>query len=341
MEGRTQREIALEQTTLEHLENQPIYLRNFFYWMSGKAPSTKKKYIDYVLEFLNFCCEELNIKEITEQDVKKIDVSLLNKYMNVIFLKKKNNGSIGRNDTSIVNVKICAISTFFRFLISQGIVTTNICDKLERPRASEKDGLVYLEQSEIEEVMKAVENGTGSSSAILRQEKWKVRNKLLISLPLITGMRISAMLDINIEDIDFKLGEITVTEKENKRRKFVVSGLMDLICDWADERENLLKEYGGDNAAFFICVYGGKCKRMTSVGVNNIIKKYSKCTHKNITAHKLRASMATNVYDTTGDIYLVSELLGHKSPETTKKYARASEQKKQEALKHMTTIVRI
>lgn len=341
MEGRTQRELILEEETLMLLKDHPTYLTDFFYWMSGKAPSTKKKYIDYVLEFLHFCCDELSLEQVEEQDIEKINTSLLNKYVNVIFLKKKKNGSIGRNDTSIVNVKICAVSTFFRFLISQGVVSINICDNIERPRINEKDNITYLEQSEIEEVMSAVDSGVGSHNAITRQSKWKNRDKLLIALPLVTGMRISAMLDINIEDIDFSLNEITVTEKENKRRKFTVAGLMDLIYQWFDERQKLLDKYGGDSAALFITVYGGECKRMTSVSVNNIIKKYSKCTNKHITAHKLRASMATNVYDTTGDIYLVSELLGHKSPETTKKYARASEQKKQEALEHMTSIVRI
>lgn len=338
MEGRLQREQCIERQTLDFIGRQKeTYLEEFFRRMVNKSMTTREKYIRYVVEFIDFCKQHFEADVLSIDIIRQIDLTLMNQYILQISIKQ--DGSMKKNAPTIVNAKISAVSAFFKFWISKGVLTQNLCDLVERLRVPEQDNLVYLEQDEINEVMQNIANGVGSSIAKQRQTTWMLRDKLLIMLPLVTGIRISALLDINVGDINVELGILQVVEKEEKTRSFEIQGLMECIQEWLDQRELIVNARGGENEALFITVYGGQCKRMTATAANKIITKYTASTHKPITAHKLRATMATSLYDATGDIYLVSTLLGHNSTEVTRRYAKVKEDKKRNALNYMSAVV--
>ena len=73
-------------------------------------------------------------------------------------------------------------------------------------------------------------------------------------------------------------------------------------------------------------------KRLDASSVNDMIKKYTYNIDKKITAHKLRSTFATNIYEATGDIYVTSKLLGHANIETTKRYAALNKEKERNAM---------
>lgn len=341
MGGRIQREIDTEQKIELRLASEPEYVKDFFYWMNGKSFTTKEKYIKYISHFIKFCCTEFSLEVLPKEKLGEINRNMMNKYIRTISNKVENGKIVGKNDPSIVNVKICAISTFFNYLMeNEELIQKNPCKGLDRPKISEKDEVIYLTQDEIKMVFDAIENGVGSEMAKSRQAKWKTRDKLLFAFPLILGIRVSALIDIDVSDIDFDNQKVRVTEKENKRRTFLIpEELFALLCEWMNDREEFLKEYSGEKDALFLGIWKGKCKRLTDDGVNQIINKYTSSIGKKITAHKLRSTMAMNTYENTNDIYVVAEILGHKSPETTKRYARASAQKIGEATKQMSKFI--
>lgn len=342
MDGRTQREIEIEKSIEEYISGEPDYIKGFYYSMNDKTAVTKDRYMRYIIHFIHFCADELGVDILEADHLKDISLDMLNKYVKLIQTKVRNGNAIGRNDASIINVKLCAISTFYKFLIIRGDVTKNLVKDIGRPKVNENDDLIYLTQEEINEVYTNIETGMGSDKAINKQKKWKNRDKLLITLPLVLGIRVSAIVDINIEDIDFENRKLRVTEKGNKDRTFPIpEKLFELIEEWMKDREELIKENQGEDRAVFISVYGHKCKRMTDDGVNKIVKKYTQFTGKKISAHKLRASFATNLYDQSRDIYLVAELLGHKDTKTTRHYARAGEKNKTEAVDIMVSLTGI
>ena len=85
--------------------------------------------------------------------------------------------------------------------------------------------------------------------------------------------------------------------------------------------------------AFFLSLQN---KRITVRAVENLVKKYAKnvTTIKKITPHKLRSTFGTNLYQETGDIYLVADVLGHKDVNTTRKhYAAMKDEHKRKAAK--------
>lgn len=334
MYGRTENELIIEKRIEQKLDSQDDVIKNFYKWMNGKSVTTKEKYIYYVTQFLDYCKATMNVPVISYGD---ISLETLNTYIQTASVKK--DGS-GKNESSIIATRICAISTFFKYLKIYNLIETNICEYVDRPKIREKENITFLVKDEIKELLNNVEEGVGSNRAVHYQEKYKNRDMLICMLPIITGMRISAMRNINIEDIDMRNGTISVIEKENKHRIFQIpDAVLDLIVKWIEDRKEIIGEVKCETDALFICIYRKECRRISTVAINNLIKKYSATIPKKITAHKLRDTFATNLYNQTGDIYLVSEMLGHSNPETTRKYVRANDEQKKGAVKLMAELI--
>ena len=102
------------------------------------------------------------------------------------------------------------------------------------------------------------------------------------------------------------------------------------LLDYLDERENIIPKEGSEDALFL-----SMQKRRISVrAVENLVKKYARPVTplKTITPHKLRSTYGTQLYQETGDIYLVADILGHKDVNTTKKhYAAIDENRRRQA----------
>ena len=338
MNGRTENDLQIEAKIEKRLDGQDETLREFYSWMNGKSVLTKEKYLYYVIDFIDWCKGKMGVDHIGRKDYNEITLPILDEYIKGLNKSKRN--SDGRNGTSIVVTRVCAISTFFKFLKTRGIVDSNICEYVDRPKVRQEDHITFLNKEEIKELMDNIERGVGTPRSIEYSKKYKTRDRLICLLPIITGMRVSALRNINIEDVDMKNMTVSVVEKENKRRVFQ---LPESVCEeiekWIGEREEIFEEVECDTAALFVTIHKGKCKRLTVKAINDVIKKYSCTIHKKITAHKLRDTFATNLYNETSDIFLVSEMLGHQNPETTKKYVRASDQQKKGAVKIMADII--
>ena len=110
--------------------------------------------------------------------------------------------------------------------------------------------------------------------------------------------------------------------------------MIEIIKIWLCDREKLLKN---DNCeALFISA------KQQRIGVNTIrdmLKKYTYNIDKKITPHKLRSTAATNLYDATGDIYLVADVLGHHNIQNTKRYAKVSNSKKEFAADTLSKLI--
>ena len=164
-------------------------------------------------------------------------------------------------------------------------------------------------------------------------EKTKHRDLAIVTLLLGTGIRVSECVGLDIQDVDF----------ENNGIKVIRKGGNEMIIYFGEEVEKALKDYlphrdaiaplpGHENALF----YSTQRRRIGVQAVENMVKKYAKAvtTTKKITPHKLRSTYGTTLYQETGDIYLVAEVLGHKDVNTTRKhYAAMDEERRRQAAK--------
>jgi site-specific recombinase XerC len=177
-----------------------------------------------------------------------------------------------------------------------------------RPSCKQERHVTFLSEEEIKQCLDNVhENCT---------EKFINRDICIISLGVSIGLRVSAITQINLEDIDFDTNTIKVIEKGNKYRVMNFgSNLRQKLVAWIEDRNKYFGDV--DTNALFI---SRKKNRISVSAVEDMITKYTKNIGKHITPHKLRATCATNLYKKTGDIYMVAEQLGHANIATSKIY---------------------
>lgn len=195
------------------------------------------------------------------------------------------------------------------------------------PKLHDK-AIIRLEPDETARLLDFIEHGgddlTGQKKVYY--EKTKERDLAIVTLLLGTGIRVSECVGLDITDIDFNSNGIRVIRK----------GGSEMIVYFGDEVEQALKTYingsrklinpqeGHENALF----YSTQRRRIGVGAVENLVKKYSRQVTplKKITPHKLRSTYGTTLYQETGDIYLVADVLGHKDVNTTRKHYAAQDE---------------
>ena len=155
----------------------------------------------------------------------------------------------------------------------------------------------------------------------------------IITLLLGTGIRVSELVGLDIQDVDFKNGGIQVTRKGgNEMVVYFGEEVEKALLNYIEMRKNITPVAGHEHALF----YSTQRKRIGIQAVENLVKKYASqiTTTKKITPHKLRSTYGTALYRETGDIYLVADVLGHKDVNTTRKhYAAMDENRRRLAAK--------
>ncbi len=185
---------------------------------------------------------------------------------------------------------ISTLSSFYRYLYTQGVVTANPMLGVERPRIKNQE-LKYLKHSQVTRLIRSIEDE---------------RDRLIVRLIYATGVRVSELCAINIEDIDFEEHTIRVKGKGDKIRMVFV------------DRETL-KDIDGFIASriegpLFVGQQGNHISPRT---VQHIFKENAPA---GITPHKIRHSYASELYRRSKNLRVVQENLGHSSIKTTEIY---------------------
>lgn len=309
MSGRQEKEMQLERAIKIKLQDAPAILEEYYYNLigSGKSYETTYRYINYVISFVNFTFGE----DWDEDFYKSVKPLHINKYITSLRTKTVK-GKTERMSDSVRAVQWSSLNTFFQFLVPDHI-SSNPVASTQRPKMKDNPQVTYLTPEEIAKVLANVEKTA--------QRKLKNRDLCLLKLGFSTGLRISAILNIDVDDIDLENYQIRVTEKGDYDN-YVIFGenLKKQLEIWLKER----KEYFGgyDTKALFVSSQG---LRMVDDTVGYMLEKYSKgVTDKHVTPHVMRHSCATNLYEATGDIYLCAKQLNHKQVSTTQRYAELS-----------------
>ena len=157
---------------------------------------------------------------------------------------------------------------------------------------------------------------------------------VLVDVPKIhqkSIIRLEADVGLDIEDVDFKNNGIKVTRKGgNEMVVYFGPEVEKALKNYLEVRKNIIPVEGHEHALF----YSTQRKRIGVQAVENLVKKYARqvTTTKKITPHKLRSTYGTALYQETGDIYLVADVLGHKDVNTTKKhYAALDDSRRRQA----------
>lgn len=288
-------------------------LLTFFEYMKNSNPSLMKYEIrDYPITLLD---------SISPSDIEEY----------LFYLKcYEKDGVTHTNDEKGIKRKLASLRTFYNFYFKKEFIDTNPASKVSLPRIHEKN-IVRLDIDEVVRLLDEVESGESLSKNQQRfHEKTKVRDLALMTLLLGTGIRVSECVGLDLDDVDFNNNGIKVHRKGGAE-VIVYFGeeVREALIPYWNERQGITPADGHANALFLSL----QKKRISVRSVENMVKKYSRLvtTVKNITPHKLRSTYGTVLYQETGDIYLVADVLGHKDVNTTRKHYAAQEDNRRRA----------
>ena len=236
--------------------------------------------------------------------------------------------------------RISSLRSFYRYYAKIGEIKSNLADLMEIPQRKEKK-ILTMDKEQVNRILSAVTDHTGMTDGqIKRHSKVELRDSAIMMLFFGTGIRVSELVGINLEDIDFIEASIWVQRKGGDSDVVFFGPEVEnaLVDYWDGSRDDLLA--GSENEAFFISM---KHNRMAVRSIEEMIQGYAKKAglNFNVTPHALRRSFATNLYNETGDIYLVADALHHSSVDTTRKhYAKVSEERKRIAASKSSTLLK-
>ena len=241
-------------------------------------------------QFSIFLTEEYQITD----EVSEISFQIVRSWIASLLEKGVNPRSVNR--------KISTLKTYFKFLIREKVISESPMLKIVAPK-SKKRLPVFIEENQIESLLNEVEFDEGFIGE---------RDKLIIELFYVTGIRLSELINIKIFDINFSNSLIKVLGKRNKER------LIPLSINIVNELQTFVKKHNLNNYLFTNL---GGTKVYTKL-VYRVVKKYiGKISSVNKKSpHILRHTFATHMLNNGADINAIKELLGHANLSATQVY---------------------
>lgn len=323
MNGWIEKNEKLKQQINQHLQTLPPIFTEFYIDMQGdgKSYTTIRNYINYVEHFMKY----ISPTDIQSAWYGTVKPAIIKQYIISLSTRNKND-SIMKTSDDYQALRWSALNTFFRFLTVNEYIKQNPMLKTKRPKINTEHTVTFLTKEEIADVMESIEkNYTGNMLT---------RDKAIIGLALTTGIRVSALVQINIEDIDFDNNTIKVVEKRTKTKNLQFgNNTKCLLQDWIRTREQF---YGDvETSALFLSQWR---RRITTNGVRDLVAKYTKNINKHITPHKLRATAATQAAAAGVNVQTIQDMYNHGSIQTTMRYVKALNAEKKKAINIMDNI---
>lgn len=334
MKGRLENSLIHEARAKKLLEGRESYFTEYYYSLSAsKQPTTIYRYVKCAINFIDFVKERK--PEFSIGELKKVDVDM---YMDYIKYNNKNGELKTTGDRRMATVW-SLVRSFVCFLVGAEYLEKDIMAHSERPKIRNAAQRVFMEQNEIRAVLKEAECEYEIEKLHYRCEGWGARNLLIIRMLMETGMRVTALTEINIEDLDFDKNSVQVVDKRGKIHTHpLTKETMLLAKEWIDKKSEGEMEHGVEPQDALLVAHQ-TYRRLSAESVNKVIKKYTSGLNKKITAHKFRGTYGTNLYRETGDIYLVKECMGHSNVATTQIYVEPKEDTREKALEIMSKIM--
>ena len=274
------------------------YIEGFVKYLTEIKKSSKNTILSYQRDLHKFFAylEDARIKEI-----KKVNNTSLNSY--VLLMEKENFAA------STVSRNIATLKAYFNYLFKQGIIHEDPAERLKAPKIEKKMPGILT----VEEVTLLLNQPSGSSNK-------EIRDKAMLELLYATGIRVSELISLSVDDTNITSGYIRVNEGSRER-----------IIPFGSAAKASLKNYlknaragmvvSADEKVLFTNCNG---QPMSRQGFWKVLKQYAKRAgiEEDITPHTLRHSFAAHLVENGADLHSVQEMLGHSDVSTTQIYAK-------------------
>lgn len=346
MEYVKERDINNIEKIYGYLERLPSFCTEYFIGMENvTSPLTRLNYcsdLKLFFEFLLLKCRKFSdvpdLSYFNLSHLAMVSVSDIEQFLSFSSFYRNNNGTKRVNQENGKKRKLSAIRSLFKYFYNKDKLPENVSAKVSCPKIHDKE-IIRLDDREIKNIITDAGSGSGLNDRQLAfHQKTSLRDVAIITLFLGTGIRISELVGIDIDDVNFTDNSFVVTRKGGNRvMLFFNDEVKNALMCYMEIRLNNDKVAKGEKALFLSL----QNKRITPRAVENLVKKYAviAAPQKKISPHKLRSTYGTKLYRETGDIYVVAEVLGHKDVNTTKKhYAATSEDIRRKASQKVTLL---
>lgn len=305
--------------------HSPLILKDYLSYLKSIRGLSKKTISEYYYDLINFISFQILRKvyfddfdnfqsdlEKSKIDSNKIfnkqfinDINIQDMYAYISHLDNELN-----DNTSTRSRKISALRSFYKYLHQEiEMIDNNISEKLRNPKIQKRQP-VYLTLSETEHLLATISKE--------KNEFLRNRDMAIVFTFLTTGMRLSELVSVNLNDI--KNDHFSIIGKGNKERTiYLTKNCIDLIDNYIRIRKKYLKDKKID--ALFIST---RKNRISNRAVQSTVEKYLKKAGFDTSVystHKLRHTAATLMYKYGNvDIRALKDVLGHESVSTTQIY---------------------
>ncbi len=270
------------------------------------SPHTITSYQNDLNAFLEFLASQ------SDTEPEKINIDSVNRLSIRLWLGELSDEGLAK---SSISRKVAAIRSFFKYCFKRGYVDKNPAHLLVVPK-KDKTLPKTVNHADIERMM----NSINTESPRGRQDL------ALLELFYSTGIRLSELINLNIQQIDFKNQQVNVTGKGNKQRIVPLGEkAIKALREHLETKEKLFGSKTDIDAtkAVFLAAHG---QRMYARNAQRIVEKHltkhSEVTQKS--PHVLRHSFATHMLDNGADIRIIKEFLGHANLAATQIYTHTS-----------------
>jgi len=278
------------------------------------SPHTVRNYLSDLEQFYDWIAPPDKDGNRRHVEVRQIDNITIREYLSTLYEAKKKKTSIAR--------KLATLRTFFKFLCREQVLPLNPATLVASPRLEKK----LPNTLSVDEVVRFVETPDTDTPLGLR-------DRAILELLYGTGIRVSELCGMNLDDFDFRHESVRVRGKGRKER-IVPFGAKakEAIEAYLGVRSQILAEAPEeerDPMAVFLNYQG---TRISTRSVGRMVDKYLKiCADvHNISPHSLRHSFATHLLSAGADLRAIQELLGHARLSTTQKYTHVSAERMME-----------
>lgn len=283
---------------LEFLRKQFV---NFLRLEKSLSENTILNYNFDINFFFRFLESENSIDTI--QDVNE---KMINDY--IFYLRNQKNKKDEYYSIKSVSRNLSCIRSFFRFMYDEKIIVRNPADIIETPKV-QRNLPAVLSIDEIDKIFSKTD----------LTEKFGIRDRAILETMYASGLRVSEVVNLRIQDLMLKNEIVKVIGKGSKERIVPIgTSARKYLLLYFDKSRSFLRKSKTDDTVF-LNFRGGKLSRMA---VWNIITKYAKMAgiEKQIHPHTLRHSFATHLLEGGADIRIIQEMLGHSDISTTQIY---------------------
>lgn len=219
------------------------------------------------------------------------------------------------NRTGSICCRLSSVRAFYKFLLKRGLVDRNPAHLVVAPKR-EKNLPIFVREDQMDRLL---------DGNYFPEDFVGVRDRLILLAFYSTGMRLSELTGLALDDVDCKQSQVRVTGKRNKQRVIPFgSEMMSSIHSYLPMRHAMLMEKGIESNWFFVSEKSGD--RMPDSKVRQIVQAYlgQVTTLRKKSPHVLRHSFATSMLNHRADLQSVKELLGHERLSTTEIYTHTT-----------------